>query len=59
MKQDKKTTIPQPLSKPRKAIDAIRNIKGYADIQHFYKSKLNYTQQTEKDNEQSFVLGYN
>lgn len=59
MKQDKKPAIPQPLSKPRKAIDAIRNFKGYADIQHFYKSKLNYAQPAEKDNEQSFILGYN
>lgn len=59
MKQDRKPTIPQPLSKPRKAMDAIRNFKGYADIQHFYKSKLKYAQPTEKDNEKSFILGYN
>lgn len=59
MKQDRKTTISQPLSKPRKAMAAIRNSKGYADIQHFYKSKLTYTQPTEKDSENSYILGYN
>lgn len=59
MSQEKKTAKIERLSKPRKAIDAIRQSKGYADIQHFYKTKLQYTQVADKDSEKVFVLGYN
>lgn len=60
MTQEKKTAKDERFSKPRKAIEAIRQSKGYADIQHFYKSKLPYMQiAADKDNDQGFVLGYN
>lgn len=45
---------------PRTARKAIRLLKGYADIQHFYKSRQHYTQTlTDNDNESGFILGYN
>ena len=59
MDREKKPSKIENLSKPRKAIEVIRKFKGYADIQHFYKSKLQYAQAADKDNEQGFVLGYN
>lgn len=58
MKREKQPAAEPKLSKPRKAINAIRNSQGYADIQHFYKSKLQYTQAQEKEAE-NYVLGYN
>jgi len=59
MKTAEKTAPAPQMSKPRQAIHAIKNSKSYADIQHFYKSKLQYSNLSEKDSEKSFVLGYN
>ena len=59
MKQEPKPVSEKPQNKSRKAIDALKNFKGYADVQHFYKSKLKYMQFAEKEIDNSFVLGYN
>lgn len=34
-------------------------IKGYTDIQHFYKSSLKYTRPQEKEPNHAYELGYN
>lgn len=60
MSDEQKPAKIERISRPRKAIEAIRQFKGYADIQHFYKSKLQYMQAAaDKDSEQAFILGYN
>ena len=59
MEQDTQKATPEKISKPRQAINAIKNSKSYADLQHFCKTKLQYTQIIEMEKEQSFVLGYN
>lgn len=61
MTQEKKPSKKdERLSTPRKAIEALRQSKGYVEIQHFYKSKLQYMQlAVERDHDQGFVLGYN
>lgn len=59
MKREESTAPAPKISTPRKAINAIKNSKSYADIQHFYKTKLQYSQPAEKELEQSYILGYN
>jgi len=58
MQQDKKPAAKPRQNKPAKAMTAIRNSQSYADIQHFYTSKLKYTLAQEKEAE-NYVLGYN
>lgn len=58
MQQDTKTAAKPRTRKPAKALNAIRNSQSYADIQHFYTSKLKYALAQEKEAE-NYVLGYN
>ncbi len=59
MNQETQANQSPKISTPRKAIDAIKNSKSYADIQHFYKTKLQYASQSDREQEHSYVLGYN
>ena len=48
---------PQPASKS--PVKTSKVIKGYTDIQHFYKSSLKYTRPLEKEPNPTYELGYN
>lgn len=46
-------------SKKKNPFRNLKTIRGYADIQHFYKSALKYSRNMEKDSSVSYELGYN